>query len=89
MQNQSLRNLLEQVDAEIKNTETLDQQGIELLSRLSADINELLEKSNTARETEANFADRLAQAIDHFESSHPTLTSQLAQLSMILSNAGI
>lgn len=89
MQNNSLKTLLRQLDLEIKKTETLDEQGIELLDQLAGDIQDLLDKNKPPLDDESQFAARLAQAIEHFESSHPTLTSQLSQLSMILSNAGI
>jgi hypothetical protein len=89
MENQTLRDLLEQVDREIRKTETLDEQGTELLSRLSADIDELLERSDAAVEEEIPIAAQLKQAIDHFEISHPELTNHLSQLSRVLSNAGI
>lgn len=89
MENQTLRELLEQVDSEIRKTETLDEQGIELLSRLSADIEELLKRSDEATEEETPITAQLKQAIDHFEISHPELTYHLSQLSKVLSNAGI
>ena len=89
MENQTLRELLEQVDREIRKTETLDKQGIELLSRLSEDIEELLKRNDAASEEEIPIATQLKQAIDHFEISHPELSNYLSQLSRVLSNAGI
>jgi hypothetical protein len=90
MENQTLRDLLGQVEREIRKTETLDEQGIELLSRLSADIEELLERNDaTTEEREMPIVAQLKQAIDHFEISHPELTHHLSQLSKVLSNAGI
>lgn len=89
MERNTLRELLEQVDHEIKKTETLDQQGRELLTHLAADINELLERSNPEKEQHLFFTERLTQAIEHFETSHPQLTHYLSQLSAVLSNAGI
>ncbi len=89
MQNQSLREMLEQIDHEIHKTETLDDRGREMLTHLAADIQELLERSGASQESDSPLAKRLAQAIEHFEVSHPTLTKQLSQLSAVLSNAGI
>jgi hypothetical protein len=89
MQNQSLREMLEQIDHEIHQTETLDEQGREMLTHLAADIQELLERSGASQESDSPLAKRLAQAIEHFEISHPALTHQLSQLSAVLSNAGI
>jgi hypothetical protein len=89
MQNQSLREILEQMDHEIQKTETLDEQGREMLTHLAADIQELLERSEETQESDSPLTERLAQAIEHFEISHPTLTKQLSQLSAVLSNAGI
>jgi hypothetical protein len=89
MENQTLRELLEQVEREIRKTETLDKQGVELLSRLSADIEELLARNDATGEDEMPITAQLKQAIDHFEISHPELSNYLSQLSRVLSNAGI
>lgn len=89
MERNTLRELLEQVDHEIKTTETLDQQGRELLSHLATDITELLERSNPEKAHHPSFLGQLTQAIEHFETSHPQLTNYLSQLSAVLSNAGI
>lgn len=89
MQNQSLREMLEQIDHEIHKTETLDEQGREMLTHLAADIQELLERSGASQESDSPLTKRLTQAIEHFEMSHPALTHQLSQLSAVLSNAGI
>lgn len=89
MEKNTLRELLEQVDHEIRKTETLDQQGRELLTHLAADINELLERSNPEEAHNSSVLGQLALTIEHFETSHPQLTHYLSQLSAVLSNAGI
>ncbi|MDX9991240.1 MAG: DUF4404 family protein [Anaerolineales bacterium] len=89
MQNQSLREALAQLDHEIKKIETLDEQGQALLADLAADIQDLLERSETGSQADAPVATRLEKTIEHFELSHPELTATLSDLSAILSNAGI
>jgi hypothetical protein len=89
MQNENLHKLLEQVHNEIEQIGTLDENGREMLTHLAADIQLLLEHSEPSDESSMAVLKRLTQAIDHFEVSHPMLTSTLSQLSAVLSHAGI
>ena len=79
--------LLEQLHKEIEGIENVDEKGRELLRELSADIRALLERVEGRQP--ASVTERVEQAIEHFEVSHPDLTAALANLSAILSNAGI
>ena len=89
MQNELLREALEQLDNEIKKVETLDEQGQALLADLAADIQELLDRSGAAPKPDAPVTERLEKTIEHFQTSHPELTATLSHLSVVLSNAGI
>ncbi len=90
MDDQELRKLLEQVHAEIEKTHSLDDKGRELLRHLDTDIRGLLERSgDKSIEPGSSTLLRLEEALDHFESSHPTLTGQLSRLLEILSSSGI
>ena len=86
MTDQKLRELLEQLHSELKQTESVDEKGREMLSHLSADIQKLLEPSETA---DQSVLTQLQDAIDHFEVEHPAITSALSQILNTLSNAGI
>lgn len=84
MNNQELDRLLQQLQDEIKNTQAVDEKGVELLRGLDADIHRLLKQSGTQPE-----AGSLQDALTHFEVTHPKLTALIARLLESLSNAGI
>ena len=89
--NQDLRELLERLHSELEKTESIDENGKEILRHLDEDIHKRLEPSGRKREKHADDSvlERLEEAIDHFEATHPTLTLTLSEMMTILSNAGI
>ena len=90
MDDQELRKLIEQLHAEIQNTHTVDEKGQELLIRLESDIHELLDRTReTGGPAHPSVIRRLEEGLDHFEATHPALTTLLSKLLESLSNAGI
>jgi hypothetical protein len=91
MDDQELRKFLEQLHTEIEHTQTIDENGRQLLHNLETDINELLKRSESdpLPPAQSSTIQRLEDSINYFELSHTTLTSQLTKLLSILSNAGI
>ncbi|MBN2116383.1 MAG: DUF4404 family protein [Anaerolineales bacterium] len=91
MADQNFRDLLEQLQKELERMETVDEKGREMLRRLDMDIHSLLKRSGTEAEIDADepILERLQDTIDHFEATHPTLTTMLSEMMTILSNAGI
>lgn len=91
MADQNLRDLLEQLHKELERTDTVDEKGNEMLRHLDADIRNLLKRSGTEAEIDADepVLERLQDTIDHFEATHPRLTTVLSEMMTILSNAGI
>ena len=87
MDNKKLRELLNQLQNEIQNTETLDEQGHQLLKDLDEDIHTLLERSE--EHSGDTFTERLEGALYHFEVTHPTLTVVISKVLDSLSGAGI
>ena len=89
--NQNLRELLERLHNELEQTESIDENGNEMLRHLDADIRRRLERAGAKKETDADdtILERLQDTIDHFEASHPSLTQTLSEMMTILSNAGI
>ena len=83
---QKLRELLQQLHDELKQIETVDDDGREMLSHLNADIQQFLDP---ARENPESFLERLQSAIDHFQVEHPDITTALSQMLNTLNNAGI
>ena len=91
MNEDELRQLLEELHRKIEDTDQVDEKGRELLSRLSVDIRNLLERTGHEERLRGNswVIGRLEESIRHFEVTHPNLTAALAQLLTILNNAGI
>jgi hypothetical protein len=91
MDDEELRNLLEELHQKIETTDTVDEKGRELLSHLSVDIRNLLERTGHEERLRGNDREigRLEESVRHFEVSHPSLTAALSQLLNILNNAGI
>ena len=88
MSDKNLTELLEQLHNELDSTEAVDEKGRELLRALNTDIRELLERSEGGQTADSMF-ERLQDTIDHFEASHPALTSTLSNIMTVLNNAGI
>jgi hypothetical protein len=90
MDDQELRNLLEQLHTQIEHTENVDAKGLQLLKDLNNDINELLARSeNEITNPHPTITHSLEDSIDHLEVAYPELTQTLIKLLAILSNAGI
>ena len=90
MNNHDLRRLLERIEREIKRTKTDDEKGRELLQHIEADIHAFRERPESEwLEPEESFVKRMNDVVDHFEITHPTLTSMISQMLNILNNAGI
>jgi hypothetical protein len=89
--NQNLRELLERLHNELEQTDSIDEDGTELLRHLASDIRRRLEQTGTKRAPEPDdpILERLQGTIDHFEATHPSLTLTLSEMMTILSNAGI
>jgi hypothetical protein len=91
MNDDELRQLLEDLHRKIEDTDQVDEKGRELLSHLSVDIRNLLERTGHEQRLRGNswVIGRLDESVRHFEVTHPNLTAALAQLLNILNNAGI
>ncbi len=87
MPKNKIRDLLEQLQDELELLNPLDKKGRDLLENISADINSLLQDSNT--QADESILKRLQDSIDHFNIEHPKLTMALSEIMSILSNAGI
>jgi len=78
--------MLQKLHDELERTESLDEQGREMLVHLSKDIQKMLGGRPGERPT---IMKNLQDAIDHFEVDHPAITAALSQMLNTLSNAGI
>ncbi len=91
MNDDELRQLLEELHQKIEKTDSVDEKGRQLLSHLSVDIRNLLERTGHEEPLQGSPREigRLEESVRHFEVSHPSLTAALSQLLNILNNAGI
>ena len=90
MESQKLRKLLEQLHSELKETETVDEGGSELLHILMNDIKNILDKSVEEQSGQrSSLINQLKQAILYFGESHPTLALTMKKVIDTLSNMGI
>ena len=90
MESQKLRKMLEQLHSELKETETVDESGSELLHILMNDIKSILDKSVEEQSRQrSSLINQLRQAILYFEESHPTLALTMQKVIDTLSNMGI
>jgi Domain of unknown function (DUF4404) len=84
------RELLQQLHDEINGIQKVDDKGIDLLKDIDGDIRELLERSGeTQMEVHPTVLQRLDNAIDHFEVTHPELTALISKVFDSLSNVGV
>jgi hypothetical protein len=90
MDNEELREHLQDIHQEIEKTQTVDKNGSELLRDLDVDIRALLERSGELPgQLHPSLVRRLEGALNHFEITHPDLTLLISRLLESLSNAGI
>lgn len=87
MTNDNLGKLLGQLRDELAKTEAMDDKGRELLRALDADIHNLLETSEGSEDD--SLLERLQESVDHFQRTHPALTTALSDILTALNNAGI
>ena len=89
MTDQNFHDLLEKLHNELERTQSMDEKEREMLRHLDADIRTLLARSGGNLVRDEPMLERLQEAVDQFETTHPTLTKALSEMMTILSNAGI
>ena len=89
MDKQSLRGQLEELDAELKRTEFLDDGEREVLRRLEGDIREILAREGNHPQQYEGLGERLREAVAQLEASNPAVTMRMRQVIDQLSFLGI
>ncbi len=90
MKNDSVREKLQGLYKELKRTRSADRQTQERLRSLTDEVKNTLDHLDELRPDEQrNVLDRLEGAVEHFEASHPELTSVLNDVISSLANWGI
>jgi polyhydroxyalkanoate synthesis regulator phasin len=88
MPDQHLREMLEQLHAELQQAGSVDERSRDLLRNVMADIHEVLEPSAAEAHPES-LVTRLREAVDEFEESHPALTEAVGRVVDALAKMGI
>ena len=88
MQEQHLREMLEQLHTELQRADTIDDRSRELLHGAIADIEDLLERRPQGARPES-IIERLREAVRAFEKTHPTLTDAISGVTDALARMGI
>ena len=90
MDNNSLRELLAKVHAELSEALRADPKSRETLSDMMQDINRLMDKPADSRASpHGSLPDRLERIAVQFEADHPTLAASARRLVDLLGEVGI
>jgi hypothetical protein len=89
MEKQTLRGQLEELDAELKRTESIDEGEREALRRLEGDIREILAREGDHPQEYEGLGERLRETVAQLEASHPAVTMRMRQVIDQLSFMGI
>ena len=88
MSERHLREMLEQLHAELQNSGDIDENSRELLREVMDDIRTIVEPGAAAPRPEP-LGQRLREAVDAFEESHPALTEAVGRVVDALAKMGI
>ena len=83
-----LRQLLEQLHAELRRAHGLDDRSRDLLGGALSDIEDLLERAEGGKGPES-ITERLREAVGAFEETHPRLTEAIGRVADTLAKMGI
>jgi flagellar biosynthesis/type III secretory pathway protein FliH len=90
MDDNKSRELLQQLHDEINNLKAVDENSSKLLRDIDSDIRALLERSGEhPMEVHPSIIERMEDAVDQFEVTHPELTALISKVMDSLSIAGI
>ncbi len=90
MKNENVREKLEGLYTELKKTRSTDRKTRERLRALTEEVKDTLDRfDNLQPDQQKSILDRLEGSVEHFEASHPELTSVLNDVISSLANWGI
>jgi predicted metal-dependent hydrolase len=89
MDKQKLHVQLAELDAELQQIESVDDNEREMLQKLAREIHEILEREGDHAQQYSGLGERLRESIAQLEASHPRITLLMRQLIDQLSPLGI
>jgi len=88
MENQRLNKQLQELQTQLQQAKTLDENDRDALSQLVKDIQSTLARTGKSEEYESA-VQKLEDAVQRFEVTHPQMTAAMARVINSLSNMGI
>jgi predicted component of type VI protein secretion system len=90
MQQSEFNEMLKKLHEELISTESLDNTSIELLENIQGDLETILdEEQETGQEEHQSLSDKLRDAVDEYEESHPNLVIAMKHVLDSLANMGL
>jgi hypothetical protein len=84
-----LRQMLEELHAELQRAQGLDDRSRELLDSALSDIEDLLQRAEEPGKRPESIVERLREAVGAFEETHPALTEAVGRVVDTLASIGI
>jgi len=88
MLKEQLKNKLQELHIELKQTESVDEKSKVLLEKLEKEIQQVLERSEEESWYDELF-EKLEDEVEVLEKTHPSIFSAIKNITTILSNIGI
>ncbi len=88
MEKQKLQELLVQLHEELEKTDTVDERTGEVLGELKENISRLVKEETDIEDEHEGLAERLGDAVGHFEEDHPKLTIAIQHILDSLARMG-
>ena len=88
-QQRHLRQMLEELHAELQRADALDESARTLLQSVLSDIEDVLERAPAAGGRSGTITARLREAVSAFEVTHPALTEAVGRVADALAKMGI
>lgn len=98
MNQDELREMLQELHAELAQADQIDAKSLELLNKLTADVDRIVlgekpdsvgDSATGADASELSYSDQLRSMVSTFETRHPVVSGLLERLSDGLANLGI
>ncbi len=90
MKEQKLRESLENLHSQLKNTDKIDDESREMLFEIMSDVYNVLERNEDSTEEENhNILEQLKESYQKFEASHPELAGAINIVINSFSNIGV
>ena len=88
MEQQKLKELLQTLHEELEQVNSVDRETLEVLKNLRGDISTLVAEKADSLHDDESLIERMNEAVDHFEASHPKLSMTIQHVLESLAKMG-